>query len=60
MSQKIRMTTVLFKKVDVNEGYLKVKKDSRKRSQHVFEDGIDNSVPRVTVWYHSAEPRDAR
>ena len=56
MSQKIRMTTVLFKKVDVNEGYLKVKK----RSQHVFEAGIDNSVPRITVWYHSAEPRDAR
>ena len=31
----------------------------RKRIQHVFVARIDNSVLRVTVWHHSAEPCDA-
>ena len=54
---------------DVNVGYLKVKMDllkrwqqkvcKKKRIQHAYEDMIDNSVPRITVWHHSAEPSDA-
>ena len=35
-------------------------KCARKRIQHVFVDRIDNSVAQVTVWHHSAEPRDAK
>ena len=33
---------------------------ARKRIQHAFVDRLDNSVPRVTVWHHSSEPRDAK
>ena len=52
-----------------NAGYLKVKlgllkcwhpKCARIRIQHAFVDRIDNSVPRGTVWHHSAEPPDAK
>ena len=32
----------------------------QKRIQHAFVDMLDNSVPRVTVWHHSAEPSDAK
>ena len=31
-----------------------------KEKNHVFVDRIDKSVPRVTVWHHSAEPRGAK
>ena len=49
--------------------HLKVKLDllkrwhlkyARKRIQHAFEDRIDKSVPRVNIWHHSTEPRDAK
>ena len=63
------MTSVLYKMADVNAGYLKVEVDllrrwhlkyARKRILHAFVDIIDTSVSRVTVWHHSAEPRDAK
>ena len=63
------MTSVVFKMADVNAGNLNVKLDlskrwypeyARKRIEHAFVDGIDKSVPRVTVWHHSTEPRDAK
>ena len=64
------MTSVLFKMADINVGYLNVKMDLLKRWQPkvckkknptcAFVDMIDNSVPWVTVWHHSAEPRDAK
>ena len=69
VTKNVRMTSVLFKMVDANAGYLKVKLDlfkhlhpkfERKRIPHAFVDRIDKSVPRVTVWHHSAEPRDAK
>ena len=67
--QNVKMMSVLFKKADVNTGYLKVKlalsknwhpNHARKRIQHAFVDWKDKSVPQVTVWHHSAEPRDPR
>ena len=67
--KNVRLTSVLFKMVDVNAGYFKVKLDllnrwhpkyARKRIQHAFVDRIDKSVPRVSVYYHSAVPRDAK
>ena len=63
------MMSVLFKMVDINVVYLKVKLDllkswnpkyARNRIQHAFVDTIDESVPWVTVWHHSAEPHDAK
>ena len=63
------MTSVLIKMEDVNAGFLEVKLDllkhwhpkyARKRIQHAFVNRIDISVPRFTVWHHSAEPRDAQ
>ena len=63
------MMSVLFKMVDINAGYSKVKLDllkrwhlkyARKRIQHAFVDRIDKSVLRVTVWHHSVEPYDAK
>ena len=35
-------------------------KYASKKIQHAFVDSIDKSVPRVTVWHHSTEPRDAK
>ena len=64
-----RMTSVLFKMADVNVGYFKGNLDllkhlhlkyARKRIQHAFVDMIGKSVPRVTVWQHSAGPHDAK
>ena len=68
-SQNVRMTPVLFKMMDVNAGYLKLKLDllkrwhpkyARKIIQHASVDRIDKSVPPVSVWHHSAEPHDAK
>ena len=65
----VTKTSVLFKMEDVMAPYLPVKlsllkrlhlKYARKRIQHSFVDMIDKSGPRVTVWHHSAEPRDAK
>ena len=63
------MTSVSIKMEDVNAGFLEVKLDlltrwhqkyARKRIKHAFVNRIDKSVPRFTVWHHSAEPRDAQ
>ena len=37
-----------------------IQKYARKRIQHEFEERIDKSVPWVTVWRHSVEPRYAK
>ena len=63
------MKLVLLKMADVNKGYFMVKLDllkrwhpkcARKRIQHAFVHRIDNSVPRITIWHHSVEPRHAK
>ena len=67
-TKNVRMTSVLIKMADVYVGYLKVKlnllkrtqKYARKRIQHAFMGMLDKSAPRVTVWHHSPEPRDAK
>ena len=63
------MMSDLFKLVDINAGYLKVKVDllmrwdpkyARKRIKHAFVDRINKPVHQVTVLHHSEEPRDAK
>ena len=63
--KNVGMTSVLFKMVEMNAWFSKVKlallkQYTRERIQHAFVDRIDKSVPRVTVWHHSAEPGDGK
>ena len=58
------MASVFFKMAEENAEYLNVKLKliqalAPKSMQEKESNRIDKSVPRVTVWNHSAEPRDA-
>ena len=49
-----------FKVKNVINSSVCTNKYARKRIYHYCKVQIDKSVPRVTVWHHEAEPRDAK
>ena len=59
-----QLSDVTIHKIDVSfnqDGGHKCRvKYERKRIQHAFVDLLDISVPRVPVWHHSVELRDAK
>ena len=59
----VKMMSNFLKLADVNAEYSNIRvkifkhsaqKNGRKRMQHKFEERIDKSFPRVTVWHHEA------